>query len=171
MENTSLACIGLNVLLLGDKREWCFPCEFEGLVLKEKNGSSSLSPVGILSQIEIIGSSLNQGRQEDTHEFLRCKSYEKAKKTLTLLEAPNVLTIALKRFQILDMAPYVSGTSDKSPVYRLYGVVVHVDIMNAAFSGHYVCHVRNVENRWFKIDDNRVKEVDVESVLTKGAYM
>ncbi|KAM0031709.1 putative ubiquitinyl hydrolase 1 [Helianthus debilis subsp. tardiflorus] len=262
-----------------DKREWCFTCEFEGLVLKAKNGSSSLSPVGILSQIETIGSSLNQGRQEDAHEFLRyaidtlqsvclkaagtntansleeettligltfggylrskikcmkcggkserndrmmdltveiqgniatleealdkftcteildgenkykcsrCKSYEKAKKTLTLLEAPNVLTIALKRFQsgkygklnksirfpeILDMAPYVSGTSDKSPVYRLYGVVVHVDIMNAAFSGHYVCYVKNVENRWFKIDDNRVKEVDVESVLTKGAYM
>lgn len=54
------------------------------------------------------------------------------------------------------MAPYVSGTSDKSPVYRLYGVVVHVDIMNAAFSGHYVCYVKNVENRWFKMDDNRV---------------
>ncbi|KAI3758365.1 hypothetical protein L6452_05925 [Arctium lappa] len=262
-----------------DKRDWCFACEFEGLVLKAKDGTSPLSPIRILSQIENIGSNLGHGREEDAHEFLRyaidalqsvclkeagtsasnpleeettligltfggylrskikcmkcggkserhermmdltveiegdirtleealnkftcteildgenkykcsrCKSYEKAKKKLTLLEAPNVLTIALKRFQsgkfgklnkpihfpeILDMAPYVSGTSDKSPIYRLYGVVVHVDVMNAAFSGHYVCYVKNVENRWFKIDDSRVKEVDLQSVLTKGAYM
>ncbi|KAD4586149.1 hypothetical protein E3N88_23750 [Mikania micrantha] len=262
-----------------DKRDWCFTCEFESLVLKARNGNSSLSPIRILSHIENIGSSLNHGREEDAHEFLRyaidtlqsvclkeagrkvpnsleeettligltfggylrskikcmkcggkserhermmdltveiegnvqtleealnkftcteildgenkykcsrCKSYEKAKKQLTLLEAPNVLTIALKRFQsgkfgklnksirfpeILNMAPYVSGTSDRSTVYGLYGVVVHVDVMNAAFSGHYVCYVKNLENKWFKIDDSRVKEVNVDSVLTKGAYM
>lgn len=33
--------------------------------------------------------------------FIRCKSYEKAKKKLTILEAPNILTIALKRFQVI----------------------------------------------------------------------
>ena len=54
------------------------------------------------------------------------------------------------------MAPYMSGTSDMSPVYRLYGVVVHLDKMNAAFSGHYVSYVKNIENRWFKTDDSKV---------------
>ncbi|KAL4556481.1 hypothetical protein LXL04_039136 [Taraxacum kok-saghyz] len=123
---------------------------------------------------------------ENKYKCTRCKSYEKAKKKLTVLEAPNVLTIALKRFQsgkfgklnkpihfpeVLDMAPYVSGTSDKSPVYRLYGVVVHLDTMNAAFSGHYVCYVKNIQNRWFKIDDTRVKEVALQSVLMKEAYL
>lgn len=58
--------------MLGGKRDWCFTCEFEGLVLKAKSGNSSLSPIRILSQIENIGSSLNQGREEDAHEFLRC---------------------------------------------------------------------------------------------------
>lgn len=58
--------------------------------------------------------------------------------------------------EILDMAPYVSGTSDKSPVYRLYGVVVHVDTMNDAFSGHYVCYVKNHHNQWFKFNDTMV---------------
>lgn len=50
----------------------------------------------------------------------------------------------------------MSGTSDKSPVYQLYGVVVHLDIMNAAFSGHYVCYVRNFQNKWYKVDDSSV---------------
>ncbi|XP_076890346.1 ubiquitin carboxyl-terminal hydrolase 17-like isoform X2 [Bidens hawaiensis] len=123
---------------------------------------------------------------ENKYKCNRCKSYEKAKKKFALLEAPNVLTIALKRFQsgkfgkinksikfpeILDMAPYVSGSSDKSPIYSLYGVVVHVDTMNAAFSGHYVCYVKNLQNRWFKFDDSVVIEVDLKHVLTKEAYM
>ena len=58
--------------------------------------------------------------------------------------------------EILDMAPYVSGSSDKSPVYRLYGVVVHVDTMNDAFSGHYVCYVKIHHNQWFKFNDTMV---------------
>ncbi|XP_057973797.1 ubiquitin carboxyl-terminal hydrolase 16 [Malania oleifera] len=261
------------------KRQWCFTCEFEKLVLKAKEGRSPLSPIGILSQIGKTGCHLGNGREEDAHEFLRyvidtmqsvclkeaginasgsleeetslpgltfggylrskikcmkchgrserhermmdltveiegdigsleealrqftgteildgdnkykcsrCKSYEKAKKKLTVLEAPNVLTIALKRFQsgkfgklnksirfpeILDLAPYMSGTSDKTPIYSLYGVVVHLDVMNAAFSGHYVCYIKNIQNKWFKIDDSTVKAVDRERVLTKAAYM
>ncbi|CAO2834476.1 unnamed protein product [Amaranthus hypochondriacus] len=261
------------------KKEWCFLCEFERLILKAKDGGSALSPIGILSQIQKIGSHLSSGREEDAHEFLRyaidtmqstclqevggiatgslqeetnllgltfggylrskikctkcrgksekhermmdltveiggdietledalrkftgtepldgenkyhcgrCKSYERAKKKLDISEAPNVLTIALKRFQsgkfgklnkairfpeILNLAPYMRSGSDKSPIYRLYGVVVHLDIMNAAFSGHYVCYVRNAHNKWYKIDDSMVKAVELESVLNKGAYM
>jgi ubiquitin carboxyl-terminal hydrolase 36/42 len=130
----------------------------------------------------------------------RCKSYEKAKKKMAVSEAPNVLTIALKRFrvyiymfnamqakyctihfvcifntslhvlqsgkygklnkpvpfpEILDLAPFMSGTSDLA-IYRLYGVVVHLDTMNASYSGHYVCYVKNFQNSWFKIDDSVV---------------
>ncbi|XP_027355033.1 ubiquitin carboxyl-terminal hydrolase 16-like isoform X2 [Abrus precatorius] len=260
-------------------KKWCFTCEFESLILKSKGTKSSVSPLGIISHLQNIGSQLGNGREEDAHEFLRhvidtmqsvclmeaganasgsseedttlmgltfggyirskikcmkcggkserqerimdltveiegeittlvealrrftstetldgenkyhcvrCKSYEKAKKKLTVSEAPNVLTVALKRFQsgkfgklnkpiqfpeILDLAPFMSGTSDKSPIYRLYGVVVHLDIMNAAFSGHYVCYVKNIQNKWFKVDDSVVTAVELERVLTKGAYM
>ncbi|KAG5034451.1 hypothetical protein JHK87_009361 [Glycine soja] len=243
-------------------KKWCFTCEFERLILKSKDTKSAVSPMGIISHLQNIGSQLANGREEDAHEFLRhvidtmqsvclmeagvnalgsleedttlmgqtfggyllskikcmrcggkserqermmdltveiegeittlvealrrftstetldgenkyhcvrCKSYEKAKKKLTVSEAPNVLTVALKRFQsgkfgklnkpiqfpeILNLAPFMSGTSDKSPIYRLYGVVVHLDIMNAAFSGHYVCYVKNIQNKWFKVDDS-----------------
>ncbi|KAL2340024.1 hypothetical protein Fmac_007964 [Flemingia macrophylla] len=112
---------------------------------------------------------------ENKYHCVRCKSYERAKKKLTVSEAPNVLTVALKRFQsgkfgklnkpiqfpeILNLAPFMSGTSDKSPIYRLYGVVVHLDVMNAAFSGHYVCYVKNIQNKWFKVDDSVILEFD-----------
>ncbi|KAG6591695.1 Ubiquitin carboxyl-terminal hydrolase 16, partial [Cucurbita argyrosperma subsp. sororia] len=116
----------------------------------------------------------------------RCKSYVRAKKKLKILEAPNILTVVFKRFQsgnfgklnkpikfpeILDLAPFIRGTSDKSPIYRLYAVVVHLDVMNSSFSGHYVCYVKSAKNKWFKIDDSTVTPVDIETVLTKGAYM
>ncbi|XP_059624161.1 ubiquitin carboxyl-terminal hydrolase 17-like isoform X2 [Cornus florida] len=259
------------------QKEWCFICEFEHLILKGKEGKFPLSPIGIISQIQKIGSHLGPGREEDAHEFLRCvvdtmqlvcleeagvvdplaeestlvgltfggylrskikcmkclgkserferimdltveidgdietleealaqftatetldgdnkywcsrcRSYEKAKKTLTIMEAPNILTIVLKRFQsgnfeklnklvcfpeVLNMAPYMSETSDKYPTYSLYAVVVHLDIMNAALSGHYVCYVKDFQGEWFKIDDSMVIPVDLETVLLERAYM
>ncbi|KAF8024792.1 hypothetical protein BT93_F1846 [Corymbia citriodora subsp. variegata] len=260
------------------RKDWCFTCEFESLILRMNEGKSPISPIGIVSQLRNIGRQLGNGKEEDAHEFLRCaidkmqsdclvdsgkkvsrskeeatligltfggylrskiqctrcngkserhermmdltveiggdirtleealrqftstetldgenkyqctrcNSYEKARKKLSVLDAPNILTIALKRFQsgkfgklnksirfseILDLSPYMKGTGDRSAVYRLYGVIVHLDIMNAAFSGHYVCYVKNMHNKWFKIDDSTVKPVELERVLMKGAYM
>lgn len=259
------------------KKDWCFICEFECLILKAREGKSPLSPIRILSKIQKIGSHLERGKEEDAHEFLRyavdamqsvclkeagtlgplaeettlvgltfggylrskitclkclvkseiyermmdltveidgdigsiyealaqftgseilngdnkyfcgrCKTYVKAKKKLTILEAPNILTVVLKRFQsgsfgklnksvhfpeVLDMGPYMSGASDKSPVYNLYAVVVHLDVMNTAFSGHYVCYVKDSRGQWFRIDDSTVMPVDLERVLQEGAYM
>lgn len=57
---------------------------------------------------------------------------------------------------VLNIAPYMSETSDGSPVYSLYAVVVHLDVMNAAFSGHYVCYVKDSHGEWFRIDDSTV---------------
>lgn len=57
--------------VLGLKKDWCFTCEFERLVSKAKEGRFPLSPIGILSQLQNIGSQLGRGREEDAHEFLR----------------------------------------------------------------------------------------------------
>ncbi|KAG6509941.1 ubiquitin carboxyl-terminal hydrolase 17-like [Zingiber officinale] len=260
------------------KQEWCFTCELENLVRNAKEGKSPLSPIGILSHLQNIGSKFGHGQQEDAHEFLRyaievmqsiclkeavakpdgllaeettliqqtfggylqsklrcarckgksehcermmdltveiggdistldeallrftssetldgenkykcdrCNSYERAKKKLTILEAPNVLTIVLKRFQsdnfckinkaiqfpeYLDLARYMSG-DDKSPVYRLYAIIVHLNVTNTSSSGHYICYVKDRQGMWYEIDDSKVKPVDIEKVLSKGAYM
>ncbi|KAL2349027.1 hypothetical protein Fmac_003027 [Flemingia macrophylla] len=124
--------------------------------------------------------------KDNKYNCSRCKTYEKARKKLTVLEAPNILTIVLKRFQsgnfeklnksiqfpeVLNMAPYMSGTKDKSPLYSLYAVVVHLDIMNASFSGHYVCYVKNIQGEWFRTDDSRVEPVELSRVLSERAYM
>ncbi|WVZ92464.1 hypothetical protein U9M48_038527 [Paspalum notatum var. saurae] len=261
------------------KKEWCFMCEFEKLIVEGKRRKTALSPTGILSHLHDIGSSFGPGKQEDAHEFLRyaidamqsvcmrearkgalrsaeettlvqlifggylrskikcsrchvsseqcepmldltveidgdinsldealerftttevldgenkyhcsrCKSYERAKKKLTIEEAPNVLTIALKRYQsgkfgkiskairfpeTLNVGSYMSpNTDDTSPVYSLYAVVVHHDVMNAAFSGHYVCYVKDTQGRWFKADDSQVKQVSLDNIMSKCAYM
>ncbi|XP_051118053.1 ubiquitin carboxyl-terminal hydrolase 17-like [Andrographis paniculata] len=123
---------------------------------------------------------------ENKYNCSRCCSYQKAKKKLRVFEAPNVLTIALKRFQsgkygklnkavkfpeILNLAKYMSETSDKSPIYQLYGVVVHLDVMNATFSGHYVCYVKNNQGKWYKADDSTVQTAELEKVVSQDAYM
>lgn len=54
------------------------------------------------------------------------------------------------------MARYMSATDDKSPVYQLYAVVVHLDVMNSSFSGHYVCYVKDTQGKWYKTDDTKV---------------
>ncbi|XP_012081651.1 ubiquitin carboxyl-terminal hydrolase 17 isoform X2 [Jatropha curcas] len=279
--NTVLQCLAftrpLTSYFVRRKKEWCFICEFESLILKAREGESPLSPIRILSKIEKIGSHLGHGKEEDAHEFLRyavdtmqsvclkeagalgvlaeettlvgltfggylrskitcmkcfgkserferimdltveidgdidtleealmqftacemldggnkyicsrCKSYVKAKKKLSLLEAPNILTIVLKRFQsgnfgklnksvrfpeVLDMAPYMCGKSDKSPQYSLYAVVVHRDMLNDTSTGHYVCYIKTSHGEWFGVNDSIVMPVELERVLLEEAYM
>lgn len=123
---------------------------------------------------------------ENKYKCDRCNAYVKACKRLVIHEAPNILTVALKRFQsgkfgklnkrvtfpeILDMSPYMSEDGDKPPHYELYAVVVHVDMLNASFFGHYICYVKDLEGSWYKIDDSKVKEVDVDKVMQQKAYM
>jgi ubiquitin carboxyl-terminal hydrolase 36/42 len=71
----------------------------------------------------------------------------------------------------LDMVPYMSGEGDKPPLYHLYAVVVHLDVSNASDSGHYICYIKNSLGHWYKIDDSKVKKVDLFEVTSQRAYM
>lgn len=123
---------------------------------------------------------------ENKYKCESCNAYVKAWKRLVVHEAPNILTIALKRFQsgkfgklnkyvsfpeVLDMSSFMSGEGDKPPLYHLYGVIVHIDMLNASFFGHYICYIKDFEGSWYKIDDSKVKEVDMDKVLQQRAYM
>ncbi|KAK3130970.1 hypothetical protein QOZ80_6BG0500380 [Eleusine coracana subsp. coracana] len=114
-----------------------------------------------------------------------CNDYVKARKHLSVHQAPNILTITLKRFQSgrfgklnkrvtfpmeLDLSPYMSRT-DGSDLYDLYAVVVHLDMLNASFFGHYICYIKGYRGTWYKIDDCKVMTVDEDEVHAQGAYM
>ncbi|XP_044472071.1 ubiquitin carboxyl-terminal hydrolase 18-like [Mangifera indica] len=123
---------------------------------------------------------------ENMYKCDGCNDYVKAWKRLTVRHAPNILTIALKRFQsgrfgklnkrvsfheTLDLSPYMSEEGGGADVYKLYAVVVHVDMLNASFFGHYICYVKDFSGNWYKVDDCKVMNVEMEEVLSQGAYM
>ncbi|XP_022717431.1 ubiquitin carboxyl-terminal hydrolase 15-like isoform X2 [Durio zibethinus] len=123
---------------------------------------------------------------ENMYRCGRCAGYVRARKQLCIHEAPNILTIVLKRFQegeygkinkcitfpeMLDMIPFMTGTGDIPPLYMLYAVVVHLDTLNASFSGHYVSYVKDLRGKWFRIDDTEVHPVSMSQVMSEGAYI
>ncbi|KAK7335029.1 hypothetical protein VNO80_26799 [Phaseolus coccineus] len=123
---------------------------------------------------------------ENMYRCGRCTAYVRARKQLSIHEAPNILTIVLKRFQegrygkinkcitfpeMLDMIPFMTGTGDVPPLYMLYAVVVHLDTLNASFSGHYVSYVKDLQGNWFRIDDTEVQPVLINQVMSEGAYI
>ncbi|XP_010447529.1 PREDICTED: ubiquitin carboxyl-terminal hydrolase 18 isoform X1 [Camelina sativa] len=116
----------------------------------------------------------------------RCSDYVKACKRLTIRLAPNILTIALKRYQggrygklnkrisfpeTLDLNPYMSEGGEGSDVYKLYAVIVHLDMLNASFFGHYICYIKDFCGNWYRIDDSEIESVELEDVLSQRAYM
>lgn len=59
----------------------------------------------------------------------------------------------------LNLSQYMCGTDDSSPVYSLYAVVVHHDVMNATMCGHYVCYVKDSQGKWHEVDDSKVNNI------------
>ncbi|XP_051118981.1 ubiquitin carboxyl-terminal hydrolase 18-like isoform X2 [Andrographis paniculata] len=114
-----------------------------------------------------------------------CNAYVTAWKRLTIQQAPNILTIALKRFQSgrfgklnkrvtfpekLNLTSYMSELEFGND-YVLYAVIVHLDMLNASFFGHYICYVKGFCGNWFRIDDCEVTRVHLNEVVSQGAYM
>lgn len=123
---------------------------------------------------------------ENMYKCDGCNDYVKACKRLAVHHAPNILTIALKRFQsgrfgklnkrvsfpeTLDLGPYMSEPGNGTDIYRLYAVVVHIDMLNASYFGHYICYTKDFNGNWYRIDDCKVTNADLDEVLAQGAYM
>ncbi|GJZ87771.1 ubiquitin carboxyl-terminal hydrolase 18-like protein, partial [Tanacetum coccineum] len=73
--------------------------------------------------------------------------------------------------ETLDVSPYMSENADDNDKYMLYGVVVHVDMLNASYFGHYICYMKDFFGNWYRIDDCKVGRVELDEVLSQGAYM
>jgi ubiquitin carboxyl-terminal hydrolase 36/42 len=66
------------------------------------------------------------------------------------------------------MGPYMSQKGDEPPVYKLYAVVIHVDMLNASFFGHYICYVKDSQGAWYKIDDSKVGGAQYAKIWSNG---
>lgn len=58
--------------------------------------------------------------------------------------------------ETLDLSPYMNEAGDGSDVYKLYAVVVHLDMLNASYFGHYICYTKDFHGNWYRIDDCKV---------------
>jgi ubiquitin carboxyl-terminal hydrolase 36/42 len=115
----------------------------------------------------------------------RCAKASAARKQLTIRRPPNLLTIHLKRFDIMrdglklnkpvvfreriDMRRFLSRSQQNQEAnYELYGVVVHYGAHSRV--GHYVSFVK-VANAWIAFDDKTPSSVTASVVLQHNAYL
>jgi hypothetical protein len=51
----------------------------------------------------------------------------------------------------------------RSPVYRLYGIVVHINSAGTADTGHYIAYCRHGED-WYLFDDSEVTPLSLDNI-------
>lgn len=183
-----------------------------GGFMSGRGGTSSASGGGgVIRSLERNFVETEELAGANKYKCASCRAYVVAEKGAKIHVSPNVLVLPLKRYQMgraskitkhvefperLDLTPYMSEDAPREgetkPEYRLYGVVVHLDFMGSAHSGHYVAFVRlrggggggggrgererdeedeGGGDRWVKCDDGRVTETDLETVLAQKAYL
>eukprot|EP00794_Sanderia_malayensis_P009251 gene9251-10228_t len=123
---------------------------------------------------------------ENKYSCERCRRKMPALKKGNIHKAPKILTLQLKRFdfqrlyggkvpkhvqfsETLDLGPFMSHESDTPAYYKLYAVLVHSGI--SCNSGHYYCYVKAPNGVWYEMNDSRVSQVGVATVLRAQAYL
>ena len=133
---------------------------------------------------------------ENTIHCSTCKTNEQIFKKLDIFKPPLYLIIQIKRFRYqnssslfdfsninqskndtlvdfpldnLDLRDYVVDKEHKAEaIYDLVAVAQHVGQLNA---GHYTSICRVTGNKWYKFNDDKVKEVSKKEVVSNEAYI
>uniref|UniRef100_A0A5B7A385 Ubiquitin carboxyl-terminal hydrolase n=1 Tax=Davidia involucrata TaxID=16924 RepID=A0A5B7A385_DAVIN len=114
-----------------------------------------------------------------------CKKLVAARKQMSILQAPNVLVIQLKRFEgifggkideaiafeeILVLSSYMCKASqDAHPEYSLFGTIVHSGY--TPDSGHYYAYIKDAMGRWYCCNDSYVSLSTLQEVLSEKVYI
>ncbi|CAH8293011.1 unnamed protein product [Eruca vesicaria subsp. sativa] len=114
-----------------------------------------------------------------------CKKLVTARKQMSVLQAPNILVIQLKRFEgifggkidkpisfgeILFLSTFMSKSSkDPQPEYKLFGIIVHSGF--SPESGHYYAYVKDSLDRWYCCNDSSVSHSTLQEVLSEKPYI
>lgn len=135
---------------------------------------------------EIIKPDEKKGGKESGYNCEKCKQISSARKEWRIDDAPEYLTVHIKRFAYadthskkvkdaiaypmdLDLTQY-SIKQTEPVVYRLNSVLVHEG--RTVASGHYIAYCRQPNGKWAEYDDECVRSVPMETVLNQSsAYM
>lgn len=114
-----------------------------------------------------------------------CKKLVAAKKQMSILQAPNILVIQLKRFEgilggkidkavafeeVLVLSSFMCKASqDPQPEYKLFGTIVHSGY--SPESGHYYAYIKDAMGRWYCCDDSCVTGATLQDVLSEKVYI
>ncbi|CAN4103059.1 unnamed protein product [Withania somnifera] len=114
-----------------------------------------------------------------------CKKLVTARKQMSILQAPNVLVIQLKRFEgiyggkidktiafeeVLVLSSYMCKASqDLHPEYNLFGTIVHSGF--SPDSGHYYAYIKDTVGRWYCCNDSYVSLSTLQEVLSEKVYI
>ncbi|KAK9674266.1 hypothetical protein RND81_12G222100 [Saponaria officinalis] len=115
----------------------------------------------------------------------RCKKLVTAKKQMSVLQAPNVLVVQLKRFEgifggkidrviafeeILVLSSFMCKASqDPHAEYSLFATIVHSGY--SPESGHYYAYIKDAVGRWYCCNDAYVTLSTLQEVLMEKAYI
>ena len=115
----------------------------------------------------------------------KCNTCSESKKVTYIWKAPTILIICLKRYDrefrklnylidfpitTLDMFKYCKGFTHKSmkkPIYNLYSVINHY---GNYFGGHYNAYCNHPDKNWYECDDNSIKKIDTENIVSQHSY-
>ncbi|KAK9075456.1 hypothetical protein SSX86_003779 [Deinandra increscens subsp. villosa] len=114
-----------------------------------------------------------------------CKKLVEARKQMSILQAPNILVIQLKRFEgiyggkidkaitfeeVLVLSSFMCKTSqDPHPEYKLFATIIHSGY--SPDSGHYYAYVKDAIGRWYCCNDSYVSVSTLEDVLSEKVYI
>ncbi|PHT76944.1 hypothetical protein T459_20466 [Capsicum annuum] len=109
----------------------------------------------------------------------------RTKKQMSILQAPNVLVIQLKRFEgiyggmidksiafeeVLVLSSYMcKGSQDLHPEYNLFGTIVHSGF--SPDSGHYYAYIKDAVGRWYCCNGSYVSLSTLQEVLSEKVFI
>ncbi|KAJ0452860.1 putative ubiquitinyl hydrolase 1 [Helianthus annuus] len=114
-----------------------------------------------------------------------CKKLVPARKQMSILQAPNILVIQLKRFEgiyggkidkaitfeeRLVLSSFMCKRSqDPHPEYKLFATIIHSGY--SPDSGHYYAYIKDAIGRWYCCNDSYVSVSTLEEVLSEKVYI
>ncbi|KAI3769425.1 hypothetical protein L6452_00527 [Arctium lappa] len=114
-----------------------------------------------------------------------CKKLVAARKQMSILQAPNILVIQLKRFEgifggkidkaiafeeILVLSSFMCKTNqDPHPEYKLFATIVHSGF--SPDSGHYYAYIKDAIGRWYCCNDSYVSVSTLQEVFSEKVYI